>query len=191
MSMDLDPILRIQARIDQIFGVPTEDGTAAAPNAPQSGKFSAMVQQALQNQDGAPPPASPVGPPAQIDGLVQSNAATFGVDPNLIRAVIANESNFNPNATSNAGAQGLMQLMPQTAASLGVTNSYDPTQNVWGGTRYLRSMLDRFGGDTSKAIAAYNAGPEAVEKYGGVPPYPETQAYVNNVLGTYEQYKNR
>jgi soluble lytic murein transglycosylase-like protein len=193
MSMDLDPILRIQARIDQIFGVTPDDGTSAVANAPQSGRFSAMVQQALQNQDGSSQsaPTAPTAAPAQIDGLVQSNAATFGVDPNLIRAVIANESNFNPNATSNAGAQGLMQLMPDTAASLGVTNSYDPEQNVWGGTRYLRSMIDRFGGDLPKAIAAYNAGPEAVERYGGIPPYPETQAYVNNVLGTYQQYKNR
>jgi soluble lytic murein transglycosylase-like protein len=193
MSMDLDPILRIQARIDQIFGVTPDDGTSAVANAPQSGRFGAMVQQALQNQDGTSQsaPTAPTAAPGQIDGLVQSNAATFGVDPNLIRAVIANESNFNPNATSNAGAQGLMQLMPDTAASLGVTNSYDPTQNVWGGTRYLRSMIDRFGGDLPKAIAAYNAGPEAVERYGGIPPYPETQAYVNNVLGTYEQYKNR
>ena len=193
MSMDLDPILRIQARIDQIFGVNPDNETSAVAGGPQSGRFSAMVQQALHNQDGTSPsaPSAPSAAPAQIDGLVQSNAATFGVDPNLIRAVIANESNFNPNATSNAGAQGLMQLMPETAASLGVTNSYDPEQNVWGGTRYLRNMLDRFGGDLPKAIAAYNAGPEAVERYGGIPPYPETQAYVNNVLGTYQPYKNR
>lgn len=190
MNMDLDPILRIQARIDQIFGVTPDDGGSASANAPQSGRFSAMVQQALQNQDGASQSAATAAPP-QIDGLVQTNAATFGVDPNLIRAVIANESNFDPNATSNAGAQGLMQLMPETAASLGVTKPYDPEQNVWGGTRYLRSMIDRFGGNLQKAVAAYNAGPEAVERYGGIPPYPETQAYVNNVLGTYEQYKNR
>ncbi|MGH7328130.1 MAG: lytic transglycosylase domain-containing protein, partial [Polyangiaceae bacterium] len=82
------------------------------------------------------------------------------------------------------------QLMPETAASLGVTNAYEPDQNVWGGARYLRSMLDRFGGDVTKAVAAYNAGPNAVERYGGVPPYAETQSYVENVLGSYQQYKN-
>jgi soluble lytic murein transglycosylase-like protein len=191
MSMDFDSdILRVQARIDQILGVQPQDDWIVPPvdNAPQSGRFASMVQQALGNQQGAP--AFAPLPPAQIDSLVQSSAATWGVDPDLIRAVMANESAFNPNATSKAGAQGLMQLMPETAASLGVTNGYDPEQNVWGGTRYLRSMLDRFGGDLTKAIAAYNAGPNAVERYGGVPPYAETQAYVENVLDSYQQYKN-
>jgi len=145
-----------------------------------------MVQQALDNGHNAPAPM----PSAQINHLVQANSETWGVDPDLIRAVMANESGFDPNATSKTGAQGLMQLMPDTAASLGVSNAYDPEQNVWGGARYLRSMLDRFGGDMTKAIAAYNAGPNAVERYGGVPPYSETQSYVQNVLGSYQQYKN-
>src|SRR5581483_8718390 len=131
---------------------------AAAPvsNAPQTGRFAAMVQHELQNSQGGANVA-PV-PPAQIDQLVQANSSTWGVDPDLIRAVIANESGFNANATSSAGAQGLMQLMPETAASLGVTDAYNPEQNVWGGTRYLRSMLDRFGADVSKAVEADNAG---------------------------------
>jgi soluble lytic murein transglycosylase-like protein len=81
-----------------------------------------------------------------------------------------------------------MQLMPETAASLGVSDAYEPEQNVWGGARYLRGLLDQFGGDVTKAVAAYNAGPAAVEKYGGVPPYPETQSYVKNVLDSYHQY---
>lgn len=185
--MDFDTgILRIQARIDQIFGVtpPDDAGVAAPSNAPQSGRFASMVQQL-----GGADPTKPL-PSEQIESLVQANSAAQGVDPDLVRAVMANESAFDPNATSNAGAQGLMQLMPDTAASLGVTNSYDPTQNVSGGTRYLRGLLDRFGGDVTKAVAAYNAGPEAVEKYDGVPPYPETQSYVTNVLDTLRQYKS-
>jgi soluble lytic murein transglycosylase-like protein len=129
-------------------------------------------------------------PPAQIDALVEQNAAAWQVDPALIKAVIANESGFNANATSKAGAQGLMQLMPETAASLGVRDAYDPAQNVAGGARYLRGLLDRFGGDKRLAIAAYNAGPGAVEKYGDVPPYAETRNYVQNVLASFDKYSS-
>jgi len=186
--MDFDSgILRIQARIDQIWGVdPNQDSQPPAPlNVPQSGRFASMVQGQMANEDGT---AAPRATPA-IEQLVQANSAAQGVDPDLIRAVMANESAFDPNATSSAGAQGLMQLMPQTAAEVGVTDSYDPSQNVAGGTRYLRSLLDRFNGNLTNTVAAYNAGPEAVEKYDGVPPYPETESYVKNVLDTYRQYK--
>ena len=102
----------------------------------------------------------------------------------MIEAIIENESAFDSKATSSAGARGLMQLMPQTADALGVTDSYDATQNIRGGTRYLRSLLDRFG-KVELAVAAYNAGPEAVQKYGGIPPYEETRSYVRNVLASY------
>ena len=129
-------------------------------------------------------------PPAQIDALVEQNASTWQVDPALIKAVIANESGFNANATSKVGAQGLMQLMPETAASLGVRDAYDPAQNVAGGARYLRGLLDRFGGDKRLAIAAYNAGPGAVEKYRDVPPYAETRSYVQNVLASFDKYSS-
>ncbi|MBV8147688.1 MAG: lytic transglycosylase domain-containing protein [Candidatus Eremiobacteraeota bacterium] len=124
-----------------------------------------------------------------IDRLVSKAGSAWKVDPALIKAVIADESGFSVHATSHAGAQGLMQLMPTTAARLGVTDAYDPEQNVWAGTRYLRELLDRFGGDVGKAVAAYNAGPAAVEKYGGIPPYTETQNYVKNVLAGYAKYK--
>jgi soluble lytic murein transglycosylase-like protein len=113
---------------------------------------------------------------------ISAAATRNGVDPALLTGLIRAESNFNPSATSPAGAQGLTQLMPGTAASLGVTNPLDPVQAIEGGAKYLRQQLDRFGGDASKALAAYNAGPGAVERFGGVPPYAETQAYVRKVL---------
>ncbi len=116
---------------------------------------------------------------AEIAAAAERN----GVDPALLTGLIRAESNFDPGATSPAGAQGLTQLMPGTAASLGVTDPLDPAQAIEGGARYLRQQLDRFGGDASKALAAYNAGPGAVERFGGIPPYAETQAYVRTVLG--------
>jgi soluble lytic murein transglycosylase-like protein len=96
---------------------------------------------------------------------------------------VSQESGFNPTARSGAGALGLTQLMPGTASALGVTNPLDPAQSLQGGAKYLREQLDRFGGDEKLALAAYNAGPGAVQKYGGVPPYAETQNYVNSVMG--------
>ncbi|TAM72928.1 lytic transglycosylase domain-containing protein [bacterium] len=121
--------------------------------------------------------------------MVESSAARWSVDPALVNAVIANESGFDPRATSRVGAMGLMQLMPATAAGLGVGDPYDPAQNIAGGVRYLRGLLDRFDGNVPLAVAAYNAGPGAVEKYAGVPPYQETQRYVAAVLDSYRRYR--
>ena len=115
---------------------------------------------------------------------VEEAAQKYHVDPKLISAVMQAESNGNQAAISNAGAVGLMQLMPATAASLGV-NPYDEKENVEGGAKYLKELLDTFGGDVRKAVAAYNAGPAAVQRYNGVPPYPETANYVNKVLDLY------
>lgn len=176
-------IAAVTRRIQELTGqYPAPVDTASVQ---AGGAFAAMVGAAMQ--EGPPQPVAP----AQIESLIHDNANANGVDPALVKAIVANESAFNPNATSRTGAQGLMQLEPDTAASLGVDNAYDPAQNISGGTRYIRSLLERFNGDIRLAVAAYNAGPGAVEKYGGVPPYAETQSYVQNVLASYSQYKNR
>lgn len=122
-----------------------------------------------------------------LESVINPAASKYDLDPNLVAAVIWAESSGDPNAVSNKGAQGLMQLMPATARELGVGNVLDPDQNVDGGSHYLRKMLDAHDGDLSLALAAYNAGPEAVRKYGGVPPYRETQNYVGKVIRVYEQ----
>ncbi len=119
--------------------------------------------------------------------IVTDAARRHEVDPGLVNAVINQESGFHANAVSKAGAMGLMQLMPDTAKSLGIKNPFDPQQNVEGGTTLLRGLLDRYHGQLDLALAAYNAGPAAVDKYGGVPPFPETQAYVRNVMETYRE----
>ncbi len=123
----------------------------------------------------------------RYDGLIGLTAREHRVQPALVKAVIAVESNFDADAVSNKGAQGLMQLMPETSVSLGVEDPFQPTQNVRGGTLYLRKMLDRYG-DMERALAAYNAGPSAVDRHGGVPPYRETQDYVARVLTYYRHY---
>jgi len=152
-----------------------------------------------EEEDRPLPPASSPAPVSNLDAVVRAasnldavvSAASNrnNINPDLIYSVIRAESGFNPNAVSPKGAQGLMQLMPQTAARLGVQNAMDPTANVEGGTRYLRELLALYHNDLIKALAAYNAGPERVEQYHGVPPYRETVDYVSRVIRDFNRTK--
>jgi soluble lytic murein transglycosylase-like protein len=128
--------------------------------------------------------------PAEYENIISTCATKYGVNPCLIKAVIHAESGYNPKAVSRKGASGLMQLMPDTARSLKVSNSLDPKDNVEGGVKYLRFLLDTFRGDVSLAVAAYNAGLNKVARYGGIPPYNETRTYVNRVLAYMQSYQS-
>ncbi len=127
--------------------------------------------------------------PAEFEQLIKTCSEKYGVNPSLVKAVIHAESGYNPNAVSNKGASGLMQLMPSTAKSLNVADRFNPKDNVEGGVKYLRFLLDTFRGDVSLAVAAYNAGLSKVAKYGGIPPYNETRTYVNRVLSYMKSYQ--
>jgi soluble lytic murein transglycosylase-like protein len=124
----------------------------------------------------------------KFDELFKEVARTYNLDPKLLHAIAKVESNYNPRAVSPKGALGVMQLIPSTARLVGVSDPFDPRENIHGGARYLKYLLDKFG-DLTLALAAYNAGPKAVEAYGGIPPYAETQRYVRSVLSLYQRLK--
>jgi soluble lytic murein transglycosylase-like protein len=172
-------VASVMARVDELSARLAQLDAVATSRSPSANRFPLALAKARR--------ADPSGAVDRGPFATEINAAArrAGLDPALVRAVVKHESGFDPHATSRAGAQGLMQLMPATARSLGVTDPYDPVQSLEGGTRYLRSLLDRFEGDVALAVAAYNAGPGAVARHHGIPPYPETQAYVRRVLDTY------
>jgi soluble lytic murein transglycosylase-like protein len=158
------------------------DGSASA--GPTDAAGTSAMPTTVAYDSAAPAGASTAaGGGSTYAPMIEQAAARYGIDPSVLYGLIEQESAFDPSATSSAGAQGLTQLMPSTAASLGVAEPLDPAQSIEGGARYLSGLLRQFGGNTADALAAYNAGPGAVEQYGGVPPYPETQQYVAKVLG--------
>ncbi len=171
----------LQSLIARTEGV--SEGAATVPAAASEPTTGTSFATALQAAS-----ASAAGG-SQYDTLIEQAAARNGVDPAVLHGLIQQESGFDPSAQSSAGAMGLTQLMPGTASSLGVSNPLDAAESIEGGARYLAQQLSRFGGNTADALAAYNAGPGAVQQYGGVPPYAETQSYVQKVLGYAESYR--
>ena len=154
-------------------------------DAPVENAVSRNPASGVRFQGAAAKPTSPV----DLNEVVNSASDRYRLDPDLVNSVIKAESGFKVGAISPKGAQGLMQLMPQTASQLGVPNAFDPQANVEGGTRYLRELLERYNFDLIKALAAYNAGPRRVEQYGGVPPYYETRAYVARIVRDFNKKK--
>ena len=183
------------ARVQQIQQMLTQaSGTEPIGTTSTTGtSFQDQLQQASAAGSTTATAATPSSGPVdgQYSDLINAAAQKYGIDPALLKGLIRQESNFNPNARSGAGAAGLCQLMPGTAASLGCTNPLDPAQAIDAGAKYLSQQLKAFGGDPRKALAAYNAGPGAVQRYGGVPPYAETQNYVQSVMSFADQYRTQ
>ena len=195
--MQIEGLNSIIHRIDELnmrFGINTANyqenvnKTAATggveqekPQRLENGSFATELDKAMSMESRG---AVGLNISGDTNSLIKEAAARYQVDPRLVAAVAQTESGGNQEAVSPAGAVGVMQLMPETAAGLGV-NPYDKRQNIEGGAKYLRQMMDTFGGDVQKAVAAYNAGPQVVKEYNGIPPYRETQDYVNKVLDIY------
>jgi soluble lytic murein transglycosylase-like protein len=211
------PILRSSALIKALAAVPIRRASSAndfasalataqavhtpsAPLVPPSARLSATATNDLAHTPlfhtvmqpaTAPTSTTTAGLPANVPfkDLIEAAARRNGVDPALLAGLVKQESNFNPNAQSGVGARGLTQLMPSTARGLGVTDPSDPAQSLEAGAKFLGGLLKQFGGDERLALAAYNAGPGAVQKYGGIPPYAETQRYVPKVLGYADAFR--
>jgi hypothetical protein len=161
--------------------------TSATPVSASGSRLSASGKSPLLAKD--PRNGAPSTGPLDLNDVVSTASERYRLDPDLVNSVIKAESGFNVRAVSPKGAQGLMQLMPGTASQLGVPNAFDAQANVEGGTRYLRELLERYNFDLVKALAAYNAGPQRVERFGGVPPYYETRAYVARIVKDFNKKK--
>ncbi len=177
-----------------IYTYTSEDGTVHLSNTPTDRRYTVLLREKGGNPEPARISAGKAMPllakKANYDRLVDDIARSHGLDSALLHAVISVESSYNPRAVSPKGAAGMMQLMPMTARRYGVADSFDPAQNIDGGARYLRDLLAMFDNDLNLAIAAYNAGENAVAKYGNrIPPYRETANYVPKVMGYYRQYQ--
>jgi soluble lytic murein transglycosylase-like protein len=183
-------IQQLQALIERTQAGISGAGVAVAPSASvaQSSSPDFATALAAAASPGASAGAGGSGA-GQYDAAIEQAAQRNGVDPAVLHGLIQQESGFDPNSQSSAGASGLTQLMPGTASSLGVANPLDPAESIEGGARYLGQLMKEFAGNTTEALAAYNAGPGAVTQYGGVPPYAETQSYVTKVLGYAESYR--
>jgi soluble lytic murein transglycosylase-like protein len=179
----LQSTLNRMAQIQSFFEAAQSDRTTEFQ--PENA-FSGILEEHVQENG---PASGSSGSSTTFEPVILKNARENGIDNSLLKAIIHQESGFNTHAVSSAGAQGLMQLMPTTAETLGVKNSFDPEQNIAGGSRYLKKLLNRYDQSLPKALAAYNAGPGNVDRFGGVPPFKETQHYVQNVLKTYHTYQ--
>jgi len=193
--MTIEGLQGALARINDIKSRIEELNPNSAETQSTASVFGQVLNNALQikgegeNDSPEEIPALRLQRNSQFDELIQQQSQTAEIDPSLVKAVIRQESGFNPKAVSHVGAQGLMQLMPGTASGLGVTDSFNPEQNVAGGAKYLKNLLNKYDQSVPMALAAYNAGPGAVDKYHGVPPYKETQNYVKNVMKSYRNYQ--
>jgi soluble lytic murein transglycosylase-like protein len=177
-----------------IYRYVEKDGTVVYTNVPPGpGKRARRMAGTFRPAQAATDPVPEARPDdrRQYDDLMEAAAQRYRIPVALVRAVVHAESNFDPTAVSPKGASGLMQLMPETAREMFVKDIFEPKDNIEGGTRYLRVLANLYGGDMVKMVAAYNAGPEAVNRSGGIPPYAETQAYVRKVIALYFRYKEQ
>ena len=183
------------ASVGATSGTSSTGSPSATASQVPAGDFAAALQAATMADSSSPTAAqdqSAAGASAdggEYDSVIEQASERYGIDPAVLHGLIQQESGFDPSAQSSAGASGLTQLMPGTASSMGVANPLNPTESIEGGARYLSRLMSQFGGNTEDALAAYNAGPGAVQQYGGIPPYAETQSYVSKVLGYAEAYR--
>lgn len=185
----------LQSAAASVYAYTADDGSVSLSNVPADNRYKVLVADRTERTPAVPAaivqkPLPTLADKARYNRIVDDAAHSYGLDSALLHAVISVESHYNPRAVSRKGATGLMQLMPMTARRYGVTDAFDPVQNIGGGAKYLRDLLKLFNGDVSLALAAYNAGENLVVKYGyRIPPIRETMDYVPRVLGFYHKYQ--